>query len=84
MHTRDHRQTRACAALAALLWGLCHSSQPFAAALASGPATIAAGPVAITPTLGTEIQYRDNIYLQENNKTDSWIALLRPEINARM
>ena len=84
MHTRDHRQTRASAALAALLWGLCHSSQPFAAALASGPAAIDAGPVAITPTLGTEIQYRDNIYLQENNKTDSWIALLRPEINARM
>jgi hypothetical protein len=43
---------------------------------------ITAGPVAITPTVGTEIKYRDNIYLQENNTTDSWIYLARPAISA--
>ena len=84
MHTRDHQLTRASAALATALWGiLCLNGQALAA-VAGGPAAIDAGPVAITPTLGAEAKYRDNIYLQENNKTDSWMAVLRPAVNARM
>ena len=54
------------------------------AAEASGPAAIYAGPVAITPTLGLDLVYRDNIYLQENEETDSWIFTARPVVSARV
>ncbi|MEM9255713.1 MAG: outer membrane beta-barrel protein [Pseudomonadota bacterium] len=47
-------------------------------------AAIAVGPVDVTPTLGVEAKYRDNIYLQEDNETSSWIYLLQPGINARV
>ena len=53
-----------------------------AAAPQVGPAAVYAGPVAITPTAGTELKYRDNIYLQEDDAVDSWIYLLRPRVNA--
>ena len=81
MHTRDHQHTRASAALAALFWGLCQNSQALAAA-AGGPAAIDAGPVAITPTLGMNLSWRDNIYLQENETTDSWIYSVNPVVTA--
>jgi len=55
-----------------------------AAAPPTGPAVVNAGPVAITPTVGTEMKYRDNIYLQENHGVDSWIYLLRPHLNAAL
>lgn len=53
-----------------------------AAANAVGPAVIDAGPVAITPTFGADTIYRDNIYLQENNPTDSWLFVARPAVTA--
>jgi polysaccharide biosynthesis protein VpsM len=65
---------------------LCLFSQPqlgLAAASTSGPAVINAGPVVITPTLGSEFKHRSNIYLQEEDETESWIFLLRPVIKAR-
>ena len=68
----------------ALIVLLSHSPPALSAANETGPAFIASGPVAITPTLGTEVKYSDNIYLQENDKTESWIYLLRPEVNARV
>jgi len=55
----------------------------WAAEPTSGPAAIYAGPFSITPTLGMDLEWRDNIYLQENNKTDSWIFTARPEVTAR-
>lgn len=71
-------------ALPALVYALCHCTQGLAAAEQSGPAAIYAGPVSITPTLGTELKYRSNIYLQETDETDSWIALARPAVTARL
>ncbi len=56
----------------------------FAAVPQAGPASIFAGPVAITPTTGFETRYRDNIFRQENNTTDSWIFLARPAVNAAL
>jgi hypothetical protein len=79
-----HNSPRALLALPTLVCVLCHSSQALAAAEQIGPAAIYAGPVAITPTAGVEMKYRDNIYLQENNETDSWIYLVRPGIKARL
>jgi polysaccharide biosynthesis protein VpsM len=73
---------RTASALAAIVTMLYHSNPIQAAALATGPAAIDAGPVAITPTTGVEIKHRDNIYLQQRNATDSWIYLARPAINA--
>lgn len=61
----------------------CHASQALAGANPVGPAGVSAGPVLIIPTLGVETKYRDNIYLQENNETDSWIYLLKPTVSAR-
>jgi len=49
-----------------------------------GPAVINAGPVAITPTAGSEVKYRDNIYLEDDNPVDSWIYILRPRLNAAL
>jgi len=49
-----------------------------------GPASIGAGPAAITPVVSFESKYRDNIYLQENNPTDSWIFVARPAVNAAL
>lgn len=56
----------------------------FAAVPDAGPASVFAGPVAITPTTGFETKYRDNIYRQENNTTDSWIFVARPAVNATL
>jgi hypothetical protein len=53
-----------------------------AAAPTSGPAYIGVGPVAVTPELAMEAKYRDNIYLQEDDETDSWIAVARPTVTA--
>ena len=68
-------------ALASLVFALCHTNQTLAAAMPDGPAAIDAGPFVITPTTGVEIKHRDNIYLQENNGTNSWIYLARPALN---
>ena len=69
-------------ALAVLALAPCQTNQAWAAAAPDGPAAIEAGPFAITPTAGVEIKHRDNIYLQQNNATDSWIYLARPGVNA--
>jgi hypothetical protein len=68
--------------LAALVYTQGFSLHSQAAANPVGPAVIDVGPVAITPTLGSDAVYRDNIYLQENNKTDSWLYLARPAVSA--
>lgn len=68
--------------LSALVCTLCQTAATFAAANPVGPAVINAGPVAITPTVGAEAKYRDNIYLQENNTTDSWLYVARPAVSA--
>ena len=54
------------------------------AAEPSGPASVYAGPVAITPTLGMDLVWRDNIYLQDGSETDSWIFTARPVVTARV
>jgi hypothetical protein len=54
------------------------------AAEPSGPAAIYAGPVAITPTLNMNLTWRDNIYLQEDETTDSWIFSMNPAVTAQM
>lgn len=59
-------------------------TQTLAAAAPVGAAIIDAGPVAITPTAGVETKYRDNIYLQERNTTDSWIYIARPAVKAAL
>jgi polysaccharide biosynthesis protein VpsM len=82
MHYRDFVSTRAALALVAVTSALVQTAPALAAANPTGPAVIEAGPVALTPTLGTEFKYRDNIYLQEHNTTDSWIYLARPALNA--
>ncbi|NQX88257.1 MAG: outer membrane beta-barrel protein [Halioglobus sp.] len=46
------------------------------------PASIPAGPFQVTPLLGLDTKYRDNIYLQENDTTGSWIFLARPSLSA--
>jgi polysaccharide biosynthesis protein VpsM len=82
MHYRDFLSAKAVRTLAALLFVLSPTHQALAAASPTGPAVIEAGPVAITPTLGSETKFRDNIYLQQHNTTDSWIYLARPELQA--
>lgn len=82
MRDRFFDSTGAVCAVAVSTILLSHASDLLAAAPTQGPAAIDAGPVALTPTLGTEIKYRDNIYLQESNTVDSWIYLARPALNA--
>ena len=84
MHYRDYNSAVAAPALLAFVGTLGVATQSLAAATPIGPAIINAGPVAITPTAGMEFKYRDNIYLQENNKTDSSIYILRPAVNAAL
>ena len=70
-------------ARALVLLGLALGSagQAMAAAVPDGPAVIEAGPFLITPSAGVETKHRDNIYLQQNNQTDSWIYLAQPALN---
>ncbi|CAA0090485.1 Uncharacterised protein [Halioglobus japonicus] len=70
-------------ACALALFGLSlgYSEHSLAAAVPDGPAAIEAGPFVITPTAGVEIKHRDNIYLQQNNQTDSWIYFAQPALN---
>jgi len=82
MQYRDFVLARAVLAPAAIVCALGLANQTLAAVNPVGPAVIDAGPVAITPTAGVEVKHRDNIYLQENNTTDSWIYLARPALNA--
>lgn len=82
MRYRNKDSGRAVLAQSALGCMLCLSTQSLVAATTLGPAAVDAGPVAITPTVGLETKYRDNIYLQQNNTTDSWVYLARPAINA--
>jgi len=79
---RNCDPVRTALVLAALVCSLCQTAPTFAAANPVGPAVIDAGPVAITPTFGAETRYRDNIYLQENNPTDSWLYVARPAVSA--
>jgi hypothetical protein len=73
---------RALLALFVLVCALGSATATLAAAPATGPAAIDVGPVTVTPTVGMELKYRENIYLQETDETDSWIYLLRPEVIA--
>ncbi|MEM1153347.1 MAG: outer membrane beta-barrel protein [Pseudomonadota bacterium] len=73
--------TRAVPFLTASLLSLLIGSAANAVTTSTGPAFVAWGPIAVTPTLGTEAKYTDNIYLQENDTTDSWIFVARPEVN---
>jgi hypothetical protein len=73
--------TLALSSSAGTLW---FSSATFAAATQVGPAVVLAGPVAVTPTVGVETQYRDNIYLQENDTTSSLIYIARPAATAAL
>jgi hypothetical protein len=84
MRNRHHNSVGAVLTLPLLIGTLGVSTQSLAAATPIGPAIINAGPVAITPTAGTELKYRDNIYLQENDTVDSWIYILRPAVNAAL
>ena len=70
-------------ARALVLLGLALGSagQAMAAAVPDGPAVIEAGPFLITPSAGVETKHRDDIYLQQNNQTDSWIYLAQPALN---
>jgi hypothetical protein len=82
MRDRGYDMARATLATVAFCSTLCHSTQSLAATNPLGPAAIDAGPVAITPIVGVEIKHRDNIYLQQNNPTDSWIYIARPAVSA--
>ncbi|MCB1687597.1 MAG: outer membrane beta-barrel protein [Halioglobus sp.] len=64
-----------------LAFALYYANDSLAAVSPDGPAAINAGPFAITPGAGVEVKHRDNIYLQQNNGTDSWIYLARPTLN---
>jgi polysaccharide biosynthesis protein VpsM len=79
---KDFNSVRNALVVSVLLGTLCQTAPTLAAVNQVGPAVINAGPVAITPTVGAEIKYRDNIYLQESNTTDSWIYVARPAVNA--
>ena len=83
MLSRDSGAARLSLALSILVCELGYSSLA-AAAAAEGPAVIDIGPVAVTPTTGLESRFSDNIYLQENNPTSSWIYLVRPAVTAQM
>ena len=79
---RDSSSARTALVLSVIVCTLGQTAHTLAAANPVGPAAIEAGPVALTPTIGMEIKYRDNIYLQENNTTDSWLYLARPALDA--
>jgi hypothetical protein len=80
MCNRDFSSTTAALAFGAAAIGL---SMPASAAVNKvGPASIPAGPFEVTPLLGFQTKYRDNIYLQEDNTTDSWIFVARPSLSA--
>jgi hypothetical protein len=81
-YTTGSSPIRTILVLPAFLIANAYSALSHAAANPVGPAVIDAGPVAITPLLGLETKYHDNIYLQENNPTDSWIFLARPQLSA--
>ncbi|MEM9151917.1 MAG: outer membrane beta-barrel protein [Cyanobacteria bacterium P01_F01_bin.3] len=83
MPTAITKPTRAIGIFAATLSALSIgvASTASAATTSTGPAFIAWGPVAVTPTLGTDVKYSDNIYLQEDDTTESWIFVARPEVN---
>lgn len=82
MHYRLFDSTGTVGVLGTLAVAFCGTGQAFAAAAPDGPAAIQAGPFAITPTAGVALKHRDNIYLQQNNATDSWIYLARPGLSA--
>lgn len=84
MHIRDFDSARTALALGVFVYAVSQASPTLSAVNPMGPAAIQAGPVAVTPTVGAEVRYRDNIYLQERNTTDSWIYLARPAINAML
>lgn len=84
MCNTDYSSTRANVVLLVLVASAGLPITALAAANQVGPASIYAGPVAITPTTGFETKYRDNIYLQDSDKTDSWIFLARPEVRASL
>jgi len=83
MLSRDSGAARHLLALLILVCELGYSSLA-AAAAAEGPAVIDIGPVAVTPTTGLESRFSDNIYLQENDPTSSWIYLVRPAVTAQL
>ena len=83
MLSRDYDAARVTLALSTLVCVLNYSSQSLAAANPTGPASVDVGPVALTPTVGMEMKYRDNIYLRENDEIDSWLYVVRPAVNAR-
>ena len=84
MLPRGRDEARFALALSILVCQLGYSGQALAAAPTAGPAMIDAGPFAITPTLGLETKYSDNIYLQEEDTTESWIYIARPAVNAML
>lgn len=84
MRYRFFDSTGAVYAVAVSILLLSHANGVLAVAPTLGPASVDAGPVALTPTLGAELKHRDNIYLQENRPTNSWIYTARPALNALM
>ena len=82
MFYRDYTSVRGSIVLSVAVGTLIGATGALAAAEQVGPASVAAGPFAITPTLGAETKYRDNIYLQERDETDSWIYTVRPAVDA--
>jgi hypothetical protein len=84
MRIRDYSPVKTSIVLPAFVCTLCLTATAVVAQTSLDPAVINAGPFAITPTLGSEVKYRDNIYLQQRNPTDSWISLARPELNAAL
>ena len=82
MPARCDASLRVSFAAAALAAGHIVGNPAMAAAPTSGPAYIDVGPVAVTPEVAMETTYRDNIYLQENDETDSWLFTLRPTVTA--
>ena len=82
MHFRSFDPAGAAGVLSTLVVAFGGANHALSAAAPEGPAAIQAGPFAITPTTGVEFKHRDNIYLQQNNATDSWIYLARPGLSA--
>lgn len=84
MCNMDSNSTRAVLALSVCAATMGLSIPATGASSLVGPASIPAGPVEITPMVGFDTKYRDNIYLQEDNTTDSWIFVARPSVNAAL
>ncbi len=76
------REAQLAAVALSIAMGMACARPAGAAAPTSGPAAIEVGPVDVTPELAMEAKYRDNIYLQEDDETDSWIAVMRPTVTA--